>query len=264
MTQQPIRFDDGAAYERMMGVWSRLVGQVFLDWLSPATGQRWLDVGCGNGAFTEMLIERCAPGDMQGIDPSAEQIAFARTRLPAQGVVLQQGDAMALPFDNSRFDMAVMALAIHFVPDPAKGVSEMARVVCPGGTVAAYTWDEPGRAGPLDPIEMELRAMGITPLARPSAHVQRLEVLQDLWTNAGLQDVETRAIMVTRSFSDFEDFWMSSTGTGAIRPLLKTMPAVAIAQLQARVRERLAADTQGRITYASRAFAVKGRVPRTH
>jgi len=40
MTQQPIRFDDGAAYERMMRAWSQLVGQVFLDWLSPATGQR--------------------------------------------------------------------------------------------------------------------------------------------------------------------------------------------------------------------------------
>ena len=58
MTQQPIRFDDGAAYERMMGAWSQLVGQVFLDWLSPAPGQRWIDVGCGNGSFTEQLIQR--------------------------------------------------------------------------------------------------------------------------------------------------------------------------------------------------------------
>ena len=80
MIQQPIRFDDGAAYERMMGAWSQLVGQVFLDWLSPATGQRWIDVGCGNGAFTEQLIQRCAPAEAQGIDPSEAQLAFARTR----------------------------------------------------------------------------------------------------------------------------------------------------------------------------------------
>ena len=60
MAQQPIRFDDGAAYEQMMGVWSRLVGHVFLEWLSPARGQRWIDVGCGNGAFTELLIQSCA------------------------------------------------------------------------------------------------------------------------------------------------------------------------------------------------------------
>ena len=79
MTRQPIRFDDGAAYERMMGVWSRLVGQAFLDWLSPDVGQRWIDVGCGNGAFTEQLMLRCAPAEMQGIDPSEGQLAFARS-----------------------------------------------------------------------------------------------------------------------------------------------------------------------------------------
>jgi ubiquinone/menaquinone biosynthesis C-methylase UbiE len=53
MDGQQIRFDDGEAYERMMGTWSRLVGDIFLDWLAPRPGQRWIDVGCGNGAFTE-------------------------------------------------------------------------------------------------------------------------------------------------------------------------------------------------------------------
>jgi hypothetical protein len=51
-----IRFDDGAAYERYMGEWSRLAGETFLEWLAPESGLRWLDVGCGNGAFTEMLV----------------------------------------------------------------------------------------------------------------------------------------------------------------------------------------------------------------
>ena len=48
-------FDDGEAYERMMGRWSRLVGRKFLDWLDVPTEQRWLDAGCGNGAFTQEL-----------------------------------------------------------------------------------------------------------------------------------------------------------------------------------------------------------------
>lgn len=69
MTDQ-IRFDDGAAYERYMGEWSRLAGETFLDWLAPQTGLRWLDVGCGNGAFTEMLVGRCAPLSVHGVDPS--------------------------------------------------------------------------------------------------------------------------------------------------------------------------------------------------
>ena len=66
-----IRFDDGASYELLMGRWSLLVGERFLDWIGVPGGARWLDVGCGNGAFTEMLVERCAPVAVNGIDPSA-------------------------------------------------------------------------------------------------------------------------------------------------------------------------------------------------
>ena len=54
MTEPQIRFEDGAGYERMMGVWSRSAGQIFLDWLAPKPGLAWVDVSCGNGAFTEL------------------------------------------------------------------------------------------------------------------------------------------------------------------------------------------------------------------
>jgi ubiquinone/menaquinone biosynthesis C-methylase UbiE len=74
MAEQQIRFDDGAAYERMMGTWSRLAGDIFLDWLAPRPGLRWIDIGCGSGAFTELLVERCAPAKVQGIDPSEAQL----------------------------------------------------------------------------------------------------------------------------------------------------------------------------------------------
>ena len=66
MSLEPIKFEDGVAYERMMGVWSQLVGSEFLNWLSPRKGQRWIDVGCGNGAFTEQVIQRCSPSEVQG------------------------------------------------------------------------------------------------------------------------------------------------------------------------------------------------------
>ncbi len=141
MAQQQIRFEDGAAYERMMGSWSRLAGEVFIDWLAPRPGLRWIDVGCGNGASTELLVERCAPAEVQGIDPSEGQLAFARTRPAARMAKFGQGNAMAIPFAENTFDAAIMGLAIFFVRDPAKGVAEMVRVVCPGGMVATYAWD---------------------------------------------------------------------------------------------------------------------------
>ena len=141
--EQQIRFDDGAAYERMMGIWSRIVGDVFLDWLGARSGLQWIDVGCGNGAFTELIVARCAPAEVQGIDPSEGQLAFAPARSTAGVAEFRTDEAMALHFPDHTFDAAVMALVIFFVPDPVKGVAEMARVVRPGGMVAAYAWDIP-------------------------------------------------------------------------------------------------------------------------
>src|SRR3984885_1954375 len=183
MAQQPIRFDDGAAYDRGMGRWSLLAGQVFLEWLAPAPGLRWIDVGCGSGVFTELLIQRCAPAETQGIDPSEAQLSFARTRPAAHGAVFLQGDAMALPFDAGRFDAAVMALVIFFVPDPAKGVGEMTRVTRPGGLVTAYAWDALGGGSPTEPILAEMIALGLPPVLPPSASASRIEALRGLWTD---------------------------------------------------------------------------------
>src|SRR3954468_6959238 len=91
--------------------------------------------------------------------------------------------------------MPVMALVIFFVPDPAKGVAEMVRVVRPGGMVATYAWDMLGGGFPFDPIQVEFRALGITPPLPPSVNASRMNVMRDLWSNAGLQAIDTREII---------------------------------------------------------------------
>lgn len=262
MTEQKVRFDDGDAYEQMMGIWSRSVGEVFLDWLAPLPGLRWIDVGCGNGAFTEVLVERCAPVEVQGIDPSEGQLAFARTRPASLVAEYRQGDAMALPFDADRFDAAVMALVLVFVPDPAKGIAEMVRVVRRGGTVAAYMWDLLGGGNPIDPILVEISAMGLARPTPPHIEASRMEALREFWTGAGLEGVETREITVHRTFVDFDDFWMTEIKHPAISPVVAAMASGDVETLKTRVRTRLPADTRGRIIYGARAHAIKGRRPK--
>ena len=100
MVQPQIRYDNGAAYERMMGAWSRIAGEIFLDWLAPPPGLRWIDVGCGSGAFTELLVERCAPAEVQGIDPSEAQLSFARARPAGRIAKFHRGDALAVVFQQ--------------------------------------------------------------------------------------------------------------------------------------------------------------------
>jgi SAM-dependent methyltransferase len=256
-----ILFNDGAAYERYMGRWSQLAGESFLAWLAPQPGLRWLDVGCGNGAFTEMLVERCAPVSVHGIDPSEAQLVFARTRPAARMAQYRQGDAMALPFPDDTFDAAVMALVIFFVPEPARGVGEMARVVSPGGMVAAYAWDMPGGGFPYANLQAQMREMGVSVPVPPSPHASRLEVMQDLWVGAGLEAVETRAISVQRTFADFDDYWTTILGGPSVGPQLAAMSPEQVSALKGRMRTLLPTDAAGRITYSARANAVKGRVP---
>ncbi len=254
-----IRFDDGASYERMMGVWSRLAGEIFLDWLAPPMGLRWIDVGCGNGAFTELLLQRCAPVDVQGIDPSEGQLAFARTRPGARLAKFRQGDAMALPFAADSFDAAIMALVLVFVPDPAKGIEEMVRVVRPGGTVATYMWDMLGGGFPLEPIHVEMRAMGLAPPRPSRMDASTMPALRDLLTGAGLEAVETRTISVQRTFAHIDEFWKINLAAPSIAPIIATMESADVEALKRRVRARLQEDARGRIVCDARAHTIKAR-----
>jgi ubiquinone/menaquinone biosynthesis C-methylase UbiE len=261
MTHEPIRFTDGAAYERYMGVWSQLAAAQFLAWLAPARGWRWLDVGCGSGAFSEMVAARYAPAALAGIDPAEAQLAFARTRPALQSADLRLGNAMAQPFADSAFDAAVMPLVIAFVPEPHVGVAEMRRVVRPGGTVAAYQWEMETGGFPYTVVQAELRALGVTVPQPASPAASGLAALRAYWEEAGLSEVETCVLEAERTYADFAAYWDIVCGGTSGAQLRSLAPADAAA-LQARLRAKLPADAQGRITYRARANAVKGRVPR--
>jgi ubiquinone/menaquinone biosynthesis C-methylase UbiE len=256
-------FADGEAYERLMGRWSRVAGEIFLDWLAIPANRRWLDVGCGNGAFTEALIARCAPIEVIGVDPSEGQLAFARTRPGASSARFRIGDAHVLPFAEDSFDVAVMALVVTYLSDPGKAVSEMARVVRPGGWVATYVWDVPGAGAPLHPIYVAMESLGMPSARPPGAPVSRRECMRTLWEDAGLELIESRVIRIPVVYSDFDDFWDSnSVPVGPPGKAIQEMSATARRQLRARLREQLLVGSDGPITYESFANAVKGRVSR--
>ena len=255
-------FTDGEAYERLMGRWSRKAGKLFLDWLDAPKNLSWLDVGCGNGAFTEEIIARCMPAAVTAVDPSDDQLGYARTRPGVKMTNFRVGDAQNLPFAVSTFDIATMALVISFLPNPDKAAAEMARVVRPGGWVAAYMWDGPGGGTPVHPIYLVLESMGMTSVRPPNPAASGRDAMQGLWKNAGLESVETRVIRIPTVYSDFDDFWDSNLVP--IGPQGKTfagMSASAKQELRTRLRDHLPASSDGRIVYESFANAVKGRVP---
>ena len=253
----------GDAYEPYVGRWSRAVAHQFLAWLAVPGGGRWLDVGCGTGALSGVILDVASPREVTGIDRSAAYVAYARSRVPDPRARFEIGDAGALPFTAGLFDAVVSGLVLNFVPDPVSAVTEMTRVVQPAGTVGAYVWDYAG--------EMELMrrfwdaAVALDPAAHELDEGERFgafcrpDVLADLFRNAGLRRVEARAVDVPTPFRDFDDFWRPFLGGQGPAPGY----AVALSEdRRAALRERIRADlpiaADGSIPLVARAWAVRG------
>ena len=101
------RFSDGASYEDMMAPWSRNVGELFLDWLYPAPGLDWIDVGCGSGAFTSLVVQSCRPSTILGIDPSRAQLDYSLQRGLPQTASFELAHATSLPALDRSIDAGV-------------------------------------------------------------------------------------------------------------------------------------------------------------
>jgi SAM-dependent methyltransferase len=252
----------GAAYEPYIGRWSRLVAVEFLEWLAAPASGRWLDVGCGTGAVTQTVLDRAAPSDVVGIDPSEGFIAYAREHVADPRARFEVGTATDLPLPDGERDVAVSGLVLNFVPDAALAAAEMARVTRPGGLVAAYVWDYAGgmqllrrfwdAAGELDPRGRELDEGRRFPLCYPGP-------LTELFDGAGLRQVQVIAIDVPTRFAHFDDLWTPFLSGHAPAPTYAmSLTEDDRAALRENLRARLPYAQDGSIALTARAHAVRG------
>jgi len=255
----------GDAYEPYVGRWSRLVGREFVAWLGLPAGLRWLDVGCGTGALSQIILERAAPREVVGVDASEGYVAHARAHLSDPRGHFRAGDAQALPLPDAAFDAVVCGLVLNFVPDKPRALREMRRVVRGGGTVAAYVWDYAGEmqlmrhfwdaAVALDPAALELDEGRRFPICKPNP-------LAELFRQCGLDGVETRAVDVPTVFRDFDDYWTPFLGGQAPAPgYCMSLSEERRAALRERIRAALPRAADGSIFLIARAWAVKGLNP---
>jgi SAM-dependent methyltransferase len=260
MAEAKITFNAADDYERYMGRWSRAVGQKFLDWVTPPNNARWLDVGCGTGAFSELIAKRCAPQSISGIDPSPEQIAYATKAIPTAD--FRVGSADALPFPDDAFDVVASALVLHFLPDRIKALREMRRVARPGAIVAGYTWQRTASEAfaPYAPMKKAIQAAGAEFISSPLVPEANPTGLSDTLRQCGFTDFTVDTIKVSYSYENFADYW--DTMALAFSPTGKSMAAMTEegrAKLRAHMMKALPADAAGRITYSSQAIAFKTR-----
>ena len=92
------------------------------------------DLGCGTGQVSELVAPHVAK--VIAVDGSTDMVQAARKRLKsANNVDVRRGDMEALPIDDAQLDAAVVALVLHHVPEPARALAEMHRVLKSGGRV---------------------------------------------------------------------------------------------------------------------------------
>ena len=167
---------------------------------------------------------------------------------------------MELPFDSNQFDVATMALALFFVPEPMRGVQEMSRVVRTGGLVTAYVWDIFGGGFPLEPIHAEMRAMDIKHILPISAEVSRLENLENLWVDLGLKSVETCVITVERIFTSFSSFWDVALHSGTLKTVFEKLETATKEDIKNATMESIKVGDGEQFTLTAHANAIKGIV----
>lgn len=262
MAEPAHSFDDSEAYERFMGRWSRAAGIMFLDWLAAPAQARWLDVGCGTGAFTGLIVGMCSPASVSAIDPAAAQIEHASRGPLAARASFRTGDAQALPYAANTFDLVASALVLNFVPDRLQALSEMRRVACPNGVVAGYVWDFESERSPSWPLRLGMRKLGLDVPDVPGTRESGLGALRSAFERAGLEDNSTTFFDVSVAYRDFDDFWQAQTPSYS--PTSKMIAAMTEAdrgRLVDAVRAGLPLRAGGTVEYAARANAIKGRVP---
>jgi len=262
--QNPI-WASGEAYEPFIGRWSRLVAREFVAWLAIATGRRWLDVGCGTGGLSQTILTiltTSAPTEIKAIDRSEGFIAYARQKIDDERISFQVGDAQALPLDDASYDVAVSGLVLNFVPQPDRMVAEMLRCVKSAGTVALYVWDYAGKMEllryffdsviALNPADIEHDEGRRFPICQPDA-------LAALFRDAGLQNIEARAIDVPTHFRDFDDYWSPFLGGQGVAPVyVVSLSEGERARLREHLRAKLPVASDGSIHLVARAWAIKG------
>jgi SAM-dependent methyltransferase len=198
---------DPEGYEKIMGRFSRRLAHCFIDFTGSAPGEKILDVGCGTGSMTTALAERGDHAAIVGIDVSEPYVAFARARNTDRRITFDIGDASSLPYPSSQFDRAVCQLVLMFLPDPCPAVAEMRRVVRPGGTVAACTWDSYGGQPHLRMLWDTASALGLDrsrSLFRPLNTAGELEAM---WRKVGLIEVKECTITTRFEYANFDDYW---------------------------------------------------------
>jgi len=243
------------AYDRSMGRYSAPLAPRFLDF-AKVDSAPVLDLGCGPGALTSVLVERFGADGVAAADPSEPFVAAARERHP--GVRVELAPAEAMPFEDGQFAASLAQLVVHFMSDPVAGIREMTRVTREGGVVAACVWDLAGGRAPLGPFWKAARQLDPDVDDESRLAGAREGHLAELFDAAGVREIADGAISVSIEHATFDEWWEPYTlGVGPAGTHVAHLDEQQRAALRDRCRDLL---PDAPFTIEARAWAARGVV----
>jgi SAM-dependent methyltransferase len=250
-----VSFDVAAeSYRQFMGRYSEPLATEFLAFAGATGARRALDVGCGPGALTALLVERLGASAVAAIDSSESFVAAARDRLPE--VDIRHGSAEAMPYDAGEFDLALAQLVVHFMADPVAGLREMARVTRAGGAVGACVWDYAGGGAPLATFWRAVNELDPVAPDESGLAGAREGHLAQLFEQAGLRRVEATLLTVRVPMAGFDDWWAPFTlGVGPAGTYVARADPSRVEQVRRRCAELL---PDGPFEMTASAWGVRG------
>ena len=257
-----IPWENGEIYETYAGRWSRKVAVELLKWLAVKPEAAWLDVGCGSGALTHTILQVARPASVKAVDLSKNFVVYCQEHIIDPRASFEVGDALALPVESGSFDAVVTGLMLNFVPQPEQALLEMKRAARPGGVVAAHVWDYSGRmqlirlfwnaAVAVDPTAYDLDEGNRFPICKPDR-------LVELFSKAGLSEVQVQSIDIWTEFTNFDDLWAPFLGgQGPAPAYCNSLDTRRRNALRERLRSSLPVALDGSIPLMARAWAVRG------
>lgn len=199
-----------------------------------APGQRVLDIACGTGLIAFAAAQAVGPdGQVVGVDISAQMVETCRQRAQARAIHnarFARMDAESLQLADASFDVVVCALGLMYVPDPARAICEMKRVLRPGGRLVIAVWGDRAQCG-WSPVFQIVDAEVQSEVCPMFFHLGQGGALERLCADAQFDAVEAVRIPATLVYPD---------GNAACNAALVGGPvALAWSRFDAQVRARV-------------------------